>query len=58
MELAKPCPVSPKPWRKIIVAVCLPEGATTTGSGILLRTLAALCCPDSLADFELLPPIQ
>ena len=28
---AHPCPVSPKPWRKMRVAVCLPEAEITTG---------------------------
>ena len=42
MVLAQPCPVSPRPWRKMMVAVCLPLGATTTGSDILLRRVSAL----------------
>ena len=42
MVLAHPCPVSPRPWRKMMVAVCFPLGATTTGSDILLRRVSAL----------------
>ena len=42
MVLAQPCPVSPRPWRKMMVAVCLPLGATTTGSVILFRRVSAL----------------
>ena len=42
MVLAHPCPVSPRPWRKMMVAVCFPLGATTTGSVILLRRVSAL----------------
>ena len=42
MVLAHPWPVSPRPWRKMMVAVCLPLGATTTGSDILLRRVSAL----------------
>ena len=30
IALAQVCPVSPRPWRKIMVAVCSPEGANTT----------------------------
>ena len=28
---AQPCPVSPRPWRKISVPVCFPRADTTTG---------------------------
>ena len=42
MVLAHPCPVSPRPCRKMMVAVCFPLGATTTGSDILLRRVSAL----------------
>ena len=42
MVLAHPCPVSPRPWRKMMVAVCFPLGATTTGSVILSRRVLAL----------------
>ena len=33
---AQPCPVSPRPWRKIRVAVCLPEAEITTGAADML----------------------
>ena len=39
---AQPCPVSPRPWRKMMVAVCFPLGATTTGSDILDKRVSAL----------------
>ena len=41
MVEAQPWPVSPSPWRKMTVAVCLPLGATTTGSGMVSSRAAA-----------------
>ena len=53
MVLAQPCPVSPRPWRKMRLAVCFPAGATTTGSGMLARETG-----DTGADLELFPPMH